>query len=199
MYKHCKDVKNIGVFFLKKFIDLLMKVVSSFRFEGIMSWRARFSPTVATISVWLNPKDPNCFGVRNWWRTNLPEIQMLNPYTNFSIQEISFGEPHMHIAYSPIDQRMVRLAGATEEECEDIMEACVTYGANHAILEKGRGDGGDVSTQPLITSFGYCESFTSKLEVIPPAEIGQRFAEGVDDPGQKPRVYPRNTAFKIVP
>lgn len=106
----------------------------------------------------------------------------------------------MYIAYSPIDQRMVRLAGATEEECEDIMEACITYGSNHAIIEKPRtDDGGDISNQPIITSFGYTESFNSKLEVAPPADIGQKFAEGVDDPGQRPRVYPRNIGHKLVP
>lgn len=150
--------------------------------------------------MWLNPKDPNCFGARNWWRNNLPELQLLNPYCTFSIQEISFGEPHMFVNYTPIDQRMVRLAGATEEECEDIMEACATYGSNHAILVKPDvDDGGEIHNQPLITSFGYTESFTSKLEVTPPADIGQKTAEGVDDPGQHPRVYPRTTGYKIMP
>ncbi|CBH18782.1 hypothetical protein, conserved [Trypanosoma brucei gambiense DAL972] len=112
-----------------------------------MSWRARFTPCVASLTVWLNPKDPNCFGVRNWWRNNLPELQLLNPFCSFTIQELSFGEPHMYINYTPTDQRMIRLAGATEDECEDIMEACITYGMNHAIIERPRtDDGGDLST-----------------------------------------------------
>lgn len=165
-----------------------------------MSWRARFSPCVSNITVWLNPKDPNCFGVRNWWRKNLPELQLLNPMCMFSIQELSFGEPHMYISYTPLDQRMIRLAGSTEEECEDIMEACITYGMNHAILDRTRADdGGDLVNQPAIISFGYTESFNAKLEVRPPADLGQNTTEGVDDPGQKPRVYPRNVGLKLIP
>jgi hypothetical protein len=106
----------------------------------------------------------------------------------------------MFVFYTPIDQRMIRLAGATEEEVDDIMEACVTYGSNHAILEKPRADdGGDLHNQPIITNFGFTESFTSKLEMTPPADIGQKTSEGVDDPGQHPRVYPRTTAYKIMP
>lgn len=165
-----------------------------------MSWRARFTPSIGCMTVWLNPKDPNCFGVRNWWRTNLPELQLLNPFCSFSIQELTFGEPHMHVTYSGLDERMVRLAGATEEEVEDIMEACVTYGANHSITERPRtDDGGDLINQPSIISFGYMESFQSKLEVTPSCDIGQRFVNGVDDPGQKPRLLPRNVAMKLVP
>ncbi|CCW60327.1 unnamed protein product [Phytomonas sp. EM1] len=165
-----------------------------------MSWRARFTPCIGSIIVWLNPKDPNCFGVRNWWRNNMPELQLLNPFCIFTIQELSFGEPHMHIIYTPTDQRMIRLAGATEEECEDIMEACITYGMNHVILDRPRtDDGGDLINQPAVISFGYMESFTAKLEVCPPADIGQRTTEGVDDPGQKPRVYPRNIGCKLIP
>ncbi|CBZ29717.1 conserved hypothetical protein [Leishmania mexicana MHOM/GT/2001/U1103] len=165
-----------------------------------MSWRARFTPCVGSLTVWLNPKDPNCFGVRNWWRNNLPELQLLNPFCTFTIQELSFGEPHMYVNYTPTDQRMIRLAGATEEECEEIMEACITYGMNHAIIERPRtDDGGDLVNQPAITSFGYTESFTAKLEVTPPADIGQKTTEGVDDPGQKPRLYPRNVGCKLMP
>jgi hypothetical protein len=137
--------------------------------------------------------------VRNWWRNNLPEIQLLNPYCIITIQELSFGEPFMSVAYSPLDQRMVRLAGATEEEVEDIMEACVTYGSHHAIFERpAADDGGDLINQPNIINFGYTESFNSKLEVMPPVSTGQHTPEGVDDPGQKPRVWPRNTGTKII-
>jgi hypothetical protein len=165
-----------------------------------MSWRGRFSPNVGCIATFINPKDPACFGVRSWWRTNLPELQLLNPMTTFSIQELSFGEPYMFVNYSPNDQRLVRLAGATEEEVEDILEACVNYGQNHAIIERPRtDDGGDPLIMDYINSFGYTESFMSKIDVTPPADIGHRTNEGVDDPGQKPRVYPRNTGVKIMP
>ena len=165
-----------------------------------MSWRARFTPSIGTISVWLNPKDPHCFGVRNWWRTNLPELQLLNPFCAFSIQELSFGEPHMFVTYSGLDQRMIRLAGATEEEVDDIMEACVTYGSNHAIIERPRtDDGGDLTNQPIIINFGYMESFQSKLEVTPPADIGQKTTHGIDDPGQAARVQPRTGGVKLIP
>lgn len=165
-----------------------------------MSWRARFTPCVGNMVLWINPKDPNCFGVRNWWKNNVPELQMLNPFCNFNMQEITFGEPHMHVAYSPIDHRMIRLAGATEEEMEDIMEACITYATNHAVQEKERADdGGDATNSANIISFGYTESFMAKLEVSPPADIGQRTTEGVDDPGQKPRLMPRNVGYKLMP
>ena len=60
-------------------------------------------------------------------------------------------------------------------------------------------DGGDVFNQPAIISFGYTESFNAKLEVVPPADIGQKTTEGVDDPGQKPRLYPRNIGLKLIP
>ena len=106
----------------------------------------------------------------------------------------------MTVNYSPIDQRMVRLAGATEEECDDIMEAIITYGQNHAVIERPRADdGGDIINQPLVINFGYTESFMSKLEVSPPADMGQRTPEGVDDPGQRPRLWPRNIGAKLVP
>lgn len=170
------------------------------RGEEVMSWRARFSPNVGAIVVFINPKDPHCFGVRNWWRTNLTELQILNPACNFSIQELSFGEPQMFVTYSPLDQRVVRLAGATEDEVEDIMSSCVTYGANHAIVERPRtDDGGDPLTQGTLNSFGYTDSFISKLDVSPPGNVGQHTPEGVDDPGQKPRWYPRNTGAKLMP
>lgn len=165
-----------------------------------MSWRCRFSPNIGSVLTCINPKDPLCFGVRSWWRTNLPELQILNPVTNFSIQEVSLGEPFMYVMYSPIDQRQVRLAGCTEEELEDILEACVTYGQNHAIIERPRADdAGDPMMMDYINSFGYTESFMSKIDVMPPASCGHHTNEGVDDPGQKPRVYPRNTGVKIMP
>jgi hypothetical protein len=165
-----------------------------------MSWRGRFSPNIGAIATFINPKDPACFGVRGWWRTNLPEMQLLNPMTTFSIQEMSFGEPYMFVNYSPVDQRLIRLAGATEEEMDDIMEACVNYGQNHALIERPRtDDGGDPLIMDYINSFGYTESFMSKIDCTPPADVGHRANEGVDDPGQKPRVYPRNTGVKIMP
>ena len=165
-----------------------------------MSWRARFSPCVGSVVVFVNPKDPHCFGVRSWWKNNLTELQILNPMCNFSIQEFSFGEPQMFVSYSPLDQRMVRLAGSTEEEVEDIMQSCVTYGMNHAIVERPRtDDGGEPLMCEAINSFGYTDSFLSKLDLTPPADVGQRTPEGVDDPGQKPRVWPRNTGYKLQP
>lgn len=158
------------------------------------------TPAIGNICVFLNPKDPNCFGVRNWWRNNLPELELLNPMCTMSIQEMSFGEPHMFLQYSPVDMRMVRLAGATEEEFEDIMESCVTYGTNHALLERPRtDDGGDLVNQSLITNFGYTESFMSKLEVSPPSDTGMKTTDGIDDPGQKARVMPRNAGLKLAP
>lgn len=165
-----------------------------------MSWRARFSPAVGSIVTFINPKDPACFGVRAWWRNNLPELQLLNPMCVFSIQELSFGEPHMFVSYSPQDQRVIRMAGATEDEVGDMMEACVTYGTNHAIVERPRtDDGGDPLMSHNVISFGYTDSFLAKLELIPPANTGSHTPEGVDDPGQKPRVWPRNPGTKLVP
>eukprot|EP00672_Neobodo_designis_P017298 CAMPEP_0174827568 /NCGR_PEP_ID=MMETSP1114-20130205/805_1 /TAXON_ID=312471 /ORGANISM="Neobodo designis, Strain CCAP 1951/1" /LENGTH=165 /DNA_ID=CAMNT_0016061231 /DNA_START=208 /DNA_END=705 /DNA_ORIENTATION=+ len=165
-----------------------------------MSWRARFSPLIGGVITYINPKDPACFGVRGWWRTNLPELQLLNPMTNFTISEIAFGEPIMYIQYSPHNMRLIRIAGATEEEIEDILEACVNYGQNHAIVERPRGDdAGDPTVMDWISSFGYTETFMAKIDVTAPADVGQRTNEGVDDPGQKPRVYPRNTGIKIMP
>ena len=166
----------------------------------IMSWRARFSPNIGSVVSFINPKDPACFGVRSWWRVNLPELQRLNPLTLFTIQELNFGEPHMFVSYSPQDQRVIRLAGTTEEEMNDIMQACVTYGTNHAIVERPRtDDGGDPLTSHTVISFGYTDSFLAKLDLTPPADMGQSTPQGVDDPGQKPRVWPRNIGAKIVP
>jgi hypothetical protein len=169
-------------------------------FHDRMSWRVRFAPSVGSLVTFLNPKDPHCFGVRSWWRTNLPELQVINPGCTFSIQELSFGEPYMFVNYSPLDQRIVRLAGATEEEMDDIMESIVTYGSNHAIIERPRtDDGGDPLNQEIINSFGYTESFNSKLEVKPAGDVGHSTSEGVDDPGQKPKRFPRNASTKFSP
>lgn len=164
-----------------------------------MSWRARFSPGCGVITTYINPKDPQCFGVRNWFRKNLPELQLLNPCTNFQVQELNFGEPKMMVGYGEMDQRMIRLAGATEEEMEDIMQAVSNYADSHVTLEAERADdaGGPTSTQPLIINFGYAESFHAKLEVIPSNNLGQNELDGIDDPGQRPRVLPRND-YKIV-
>jgi len=165
-----------------------------------MSWRARFTPAVSTVVVWLNPKDPMCFGVRNWVRMNLPEIQLLNPQLQMTVQEITFGEPHMIVTFSPTEQRTVRLAGATEDECEDVMKSIVTYGDTHAVLNRPRADdGGEVINQPNIISFGYSESFLAKLEVSVSCDMGQTSTMGIDDPGQVPRLFPRNTGTKILP
>lgn len=165
-----------------------------------MSWRSRISPNIGSMMTFINPKDPACFGVRAWWRTNMPELQLLNPMCTFSVQEISFGEPYIYINYSPVDQRLIRIAGATGEEMEDIMEACVNYGQNHALIERPRtDDGGDPLVMDYINSFGYTETWISKIDVQPPADIGHKTPEGVDDPGQKPRVWPRNAGYKIMP
>ena len=159
-----------------------------------MSWRARFSPGCGLITTYINPKDPQCFGVRNWWRTNLPELQLLNPTCNFQIQELNFGEPKMIISYGEMDQRMVRLAGATEDEVEDIMCAISNYADSHVIQEGAASDdgGGPTSKQTLITNFGYAESFHAKMEVAPSNNVGQNELEGIDDPGQRARVLPKN-------
>lgn len=66
--------------------------------------------------VWINPKDPNCFGVRNWLRRNLAELQLLNPLFELSMQEYTTGEPIMYVMYNINDSRMIRLAGCTEDE-----------------------------------------------------------------------------------
>ena len=165
-----------------------------------MSWRARFSPGCGLITTYINPKDPQCFGVRNWWRKNLPELQLLNPTTNFQIQELNFGEPKMIVSYGQMDDRLVRLAGATEDEVEDIMCAISNYADNHVIADNDRADDacGPTSTQVLITNFGYTESFNAKLEVVPSNNMGQNELEGIDDPGQRARLLPKND-YKFIP
>jgi hypothetical protein len=165
-----------------------------------MSWRCRFAPCIGQVMTFLNPKDPTCFGVRQWWRNNLPELQMLNPTTNFTIQELSFGEPYMHVAYSGHDIRIIRLAGATEEEFTDIIQACVTYGNNHSLIDRPRNDdGGDPLLNQVIINFGYTDSFLAKLEKGPLLNLGQGTTFGVDDPGQRARMMPRNLGSKITP
>lgn len=174
-----------------------------------MSWRGRLSPVVRTVSTFLNPKDPMCFGVRNWWRQNLPELQMLNPQTSFQIQELSFGEPHMIVWYTHTDNRLIRLAGATEEEMDEIMEAVGTYANTHAIIDYDGMPIDDGSTQitgasgaalrPII-SFGYAESFLAKLEPKSPSYASESFvADAVDDPGQKLRKMQNNSELKLLP
>ena len=166
-----------------------------------MSWRARITPHIMSITTYINPKDPHCFGVRNWWRMNLPELQLLNPQAQLTVQETSYGEPYMFLHYSVSDQRMVRLAGATEDEVEDIMQAAISYGINHTIPVDPMVDGGNSQAVAgdNIINFGYTESFTSKLEVRPSADMGHSTTLGYDDPGQRPRVMPRNNGFKVMP
>ena len=123
-----------------------------------MSWRARFSPNLSNVFTFINPKDPACYGVRHWWKTNLPELQALNPLCRFDIQELSFGEPFMFAVYTEHDQRMLRLTNTTPEEMDSIMEACVTYGMNHALLPRHAGDdGGNKDQEKLVINFGYAE------------------------------------------
>lgn len=165
-----------------------------------MSWRARFHPNLSYVLCTLNPKDPNCFGLRSWLKNNLSEVQVLNPGMNFQVHETSFGEPQMILNFTALDQRMVRLAGVTEEELDDIFEAAISYSTNHVPLEKGRADDGtDPVIAHIINNFSYTDSFISKIEVFPPADRGQHQTFGVDDPGQKPKVLPRNQGVKIMP
>ena len=147
----------------------------------------------------MNPKDPNCFGLRSWLKNNLAEIQVLNPAMNFQVHETSFGEPQLILNFSALDQPMVRLAGVTEEELDDIFESAITYSTNHVALERNRGDdGGDPVLSNVIKNFSYTDSFLSRIEVFPMADRGQSLTFGTDDPGQKPKVLPRN-GFKMMP
>eukprot|EP00658_Telonema_sp_P-2_P018146 TRINITY_DN17117_c0_g2_i1.p1 TRINITY_DN17117_c0_g2~~TRINITY_DN17117_c0_g2_i1.p1 ORF type:complete len:107 (+),score=19.02 TRINITY_DN17117_c0_g2_i1:302-622(+) len=100
----------------------------------------------------------------------------------------------MIISYGEMDQRMVRLAGATEDEVEDIMCAISNYADSHVVMESTQADdaGGPTATQTLITNFGYAESFHAKMEVKPTNNVGQDQLEGIDDPGQRARVLPVN-------
>jgi hypothetical protein len=165
-----------------------------------MSWRARFTPSLPFCFITLNPKDPNCFGLRNWLKNNLTEIQILNPRANVQVYESSFGEPAMVMHFTRLDQRLVRLAGATEEEIDDIFEASINYAANHVSQERHLADDGtDPLVANIINNFSYTDSFISKMEVLPPADRGQHQTFGVDDPGQKPRRLPRNDNVKISP
>eukprot|EP00743_Colponemidia_sp_Colp-15_P019871 GILK01025495.1.p1 GENE.GILK01025495.1~~GILK01025495.1.p1 ORF type:complete len:164 (-),score=5.71 GILK01025495.1:47-538(-) len=163
-----------------------------------MSWRARFSPNITNIVVFLNPKDPNCFGVRSWIRNILPEIRLLNPETGFSIQELSFGEPTMYVGYTLSDQRSIRLAGATEDETDDIMAALTNYAATHALREKGRDDA-TRNADYRIVNFGFAESFNTKIDSLPLESNGQELVDGIDDQGQMARVYARNNGLKLLP
>lgn len=125
----------------------------------------------------------------------MPELQLLNPYTALSVQELTFGEPIMFVVYSNVDHRIIRLAGATEEEVEDIIHAVVTWGENHARAERGRcDDGGDPLVDNWMINFQYTDSFIAKSEIMPPWDASNRQTEGSDDPGQHVRVWPRNTA-----
>ena len=166
-----------------------------------MSWRGRFSPHVGQLLTFLNPKDPLCFGVRSWWRKNLPELQALNPGCTVSIQELSYGEPQMYVQYCHHDQRIIRLAGVTEQELDEIMEAVVTYGQNHAVVQRPRtDDGGDPLHYEHINSFGYAETYMARRETQPPMDANLRLPVGTDDPGQKPRtMWPRNNGYKFFP
>lgn len=163
-------------------------------------WRARFTPHLPLVFCTLNPKDPNCFGLRNWLKNNLTEIQLLNPKVHFHVYESSFGEPAAILNMSRMDQRLVRLAGATEEELDDIFEAAITYSTNHIMQERIRADDGtDPLVAHVINNFSYTDSFISKLEVKPAGDRGQHQTFGNDDPGQKPKVLPRNNNVKIMP
>ncbi len=165
-----------------------------------MSWRARFTPNLSYVMCTLNPKDPNCFGLRSWLRNNLTEIQMLNPALVFHVHETTFGEPNMTLDFTSLDQRVVRLAGVTESELDEIFEASIAYSANHVVIERGRADdGGEPTLSQLINNFSYTDSFISKMEVFPPGDRGQHQTFGVDDPGQRPKVLPRNSGVKITP
>ena len=165
-----------------------------------MSWRARFTPNLSFVFCTLNPKDPNCFGLRSWLKNNLAEVQLLNPTLNFQVMENSYGEPLMVLNFNQTDQRMVRVAGVTEEELDDIFEASITYAMNHVALERPRADDGiDPLLANTINNFSYTDSFISKMEVFPPADRGQHQTFGTDDPGQKPRQLPRNQNQKIMP
>eukprot|EP00759_Apiculatamorpha_spiralis_P052422 PhF_6_TR5702/c0_g1_i1/m.8401/K03946/NDUFA2; NADH dehydrogenase (ubiquinone) 1 alpha subcomplex subunit 2 len=166
-----------------------------------MAWRCRFSPCIGSVLSFINPKDPLCYGVRSWWRKNMTELQLLNPGCTVSIQELSYGEPVMYVQYSHHDQRVVRLTGTTEEEMDEIMQACVTYGMNHAQQMRPHvDDGGDPLLTANIISFSYAESYIARLEMIPPNDSTVRTTMGVDDPGQKVRtLYPRNDGTKIAP
>eukprot|EP00760_Papus_ankaliazontas_P035055 PhM_4_TR7598/c0_g2_i1/m.82618/K03946/NDUFA2; NADH dehydrogenase (ubiquinone) 1 alpha subcomplex subunit 2 len=166
-----------------------------------MSWRCRMAPHIGQVLTFLNPKDPLCFGVRSWWRKNLPEIQLLNPGLSVSIQELSYGEPQMFVQYCHQDQRMVRIAGVTEDELEEIMEAVVTYGMHHAVVQRPRADdGGDLNIMEHVQNFAYGETFMARLEVQPPMDPGLRIPNATDDPGQRPRtMWPRNNGYKFMP
>lgn len=163
-----------------------------------MSWRARMTPNLKQIMVMINPKDPMCFGVRNWWRKNIPEMQLLNPKGEYTMQEMSFGEPHLYLLYNQIDSRLVRLAGCTEEEMEEIMEAAVVYANTHAIPDKAQADdnsdGSTIHQLVPILSFGYAENFLARLEpnLRGQASLDKWFLDSVDDPGQKAKVLPNN-------
>lgn len=160
-----------------------------------MSWRARFSPVVGNITIYLNPKDPNCFGVRSFLRNNLAELRVLNPETSFNVQELSFGEPNLFVGYNFNDQRNVRLAGATEEEAEDIFASIALYGDSHAVPERFKNDNANDGNR--VINFGFAESFNIKNDGLPFFDVNQTQVDAVDDPGQAGRVLSRNNFFKL--
>jgi hypothetical protein len=165
-----------------------------------MSWRCRLTPAVQSVTCFLNPKDPLCFGVRNFWRKNMAEIRQLNPTMGLHFMETTVGEPVMQVIYTPVDYRFIRIAGATEEEIEDIMASVVSYGDNHAVLMQNQADdGGDPVWSMPVINFGFADSHFARVCGRTDREDGMATTDGVDDPGQKPRLLmPRNNCLKLI-
>lgn len=195
-------------------------LVAPFGIDSLtMSWRCRFVPVVKTCRAWINPKDPNCYGLRAWWLANQKEIMYLNPGLDFSIEETPVGEPVIDINYQFNDRRVIRAAGATAEEMEEIMKAVVDYGvklapktkAVHwpsvAVVDKGHrepdGHAGPTAEQrSLVVNFDL--PCTVRARMDPYLLMNRHVREGLwdvrrpDDPGQLPKRMPHNGHDKLV-
>ena len=188
-----------------------------------MSWRSRLYPNVSKIVFGLNPKDPNCFGMRNWFQKNVDDLSYLNKGVGLQITEKSVGEPIIYVHYGFNEIREIRAAGATEAEMDDIMEGVVNYAKFLAPTIRGRIEGyyqtninpNDVGHRTAQTYGPTAEQenliinfdlpCTSRARYDPYLQTSETpnnsyswLATQPTDPGQLPRRQPRNASDKLI-
>ncbi|KAA0149223.1 hypothetical protein FNF27_05571 [Cafeteria roenbergensis] len=114
-----------------------------------MSWRGYVSRSVRNVRFIVDnaqmDKGGSCFGVRQWYESNLATMAEVNPHFTFMLRGFDFAEPSLLISFNDGTARIEPLAHKTPTDIDAYLRQAVVDA-----VKKNRDEIRETATLPHI-------------------------------------------------